>query len=870
MFSHLRNLTVVFSVCFVTTLSNMLAGDAAKPDEFPPMPPVPALSAAEQLKLFELPEGYSMELVLDESAVKEPVQIVFDGNGRMYVAEMRTYMQDIDATNEQSPLGVVSLHESTKKDGVFDKHSTYIDKLLLPRMILALDDRVLVGVTNTNDLHIYKDTNGDGVADGKVPFFEGGNRGGNMEHQPSGLLWSMDNWIYTTYNSYRLRWKDGKAIQESIAGNGGQWGMSQDDHGKVWFSNAGGEKGFINFQTHLQYMGINHPEQLASGFMEVFPLVPIPDVQGGPNRFRPVEKTLNHFTASCGHEIFRGDRLPAELRGNALLAEPVGRLIRRATVEVKDGITYLSNPHKQSEFIRSRDPNFRPVNMITGPDGCLYIVDMYRGIIQQGNWVKEGSYLRKVVKQYGLDKNFGRGRIWRLVHKDFKPGPQPKMLDETPAEWVAHLSHPNGWWRDTAQKLLVLKGDKSVVPALKTMAQTHENSITREHALWTLEGLGAVDNDFLAEMLKDKDPYVRAASIRVTEQFIKAGNADLTETIVKMMRKDPEPVVVVQSLLSQRYLKHPKMQENLLFALQTHTSNSVKFFSREMLNLGKSENRKEFSAADAASLKRGGDIYANVCFSCHGVDGKGMPMQGAAAGTTLAPPLSGSKTIIGHRDAIVKVLLNGLKGPINGKTYEGEMAAMPTSPDEWIADVSSFVRNSFGNSGAMVTKADVKRLRESLKSRTTPWTIEELHAQFPVRLSNSKEWKISSSHNEKTAALAADGKLDTRFDSNKEQDAKMWLQVELPQPTSIAGLILNTGSKNRNDFPREYKVEASTDGKDWGSPLLKNSRGYGSVTEIDLPEVTAKYLRVSLTKGDKAKWSVAEIEIIAGAGKNAK
>ena len=90
--------------------------------------------------------------------------------------------------------------------------------------------------------------------------------------------------------------------------------------------------------------------------------------------------------------------------------------------------------------------------MDTAPDGSLYIVDMYRGIIQEGNWVREGSYLRKVVKQYHLDENFGKGRIWRLRHKDFELGKQPRMLEETPAQLVKHLSHPNGWWRDTAQK----------------------------------------------------------------------------------------------------------------------------------------------------------------------------------------------------------------------------------------------------------------------------------------------------------------------------------------------------------------------------------------------------------------------------------
>ena len=144
--------------------------------------------------------------------------------------------------------------------------------------------------------------------------------------------------------------------------------------------------------------------------------------------------------------------------------------------------------------------------MATAPDGTLYIMDMYRGIIQEGEWVRPGSYLRRMVEQHQLEKNFGRGRIWRLVHKDFKPGPQPHMLDETPAQLVTHLAHPNGWWRDTAQKLLVLRGDKSVVPALVNMARSDKEPLARIHALWTLEGLEALTPALLREKLKDPRP----------------------------------------------------------------------------------------------------------------------------------------------------------------------------------------------------------------------------------------------------------------------------------------------------------------------------------------------------------------------------
>jgi glucose/arabinose dehydrogenase len=370
--------------------------EQAKKDaiDFPLQPAVPYLSVEEQLKTFQLPEGYRLEPVLTEAHIKEPVVCAFDGNGRLFVCEMRTYMQEIDGKNQHSPHGVVSRHESTKGDGVFDKHTIFQDELVLPRMVLPLDDRVLINVTDTNDIKMYRDKNGDGVADEETEFFVGGPRGGNLEHQPSGLVWALDNGMYTAGNNYRLKWDNGKALKEPAASNGGQWGCAQDDFGKVWFSNGGGERGFIAFQTHIQYAGINLPDQVKPGFMEVFPLVPIPDVQGGKSRFRPDAKTLNHFTASCGHTIFRGDRLPEDMRGDAFIPEPVGRLIRRAKVENKEGMIVLSHPYQdeKSEFIRSTDPNFRPVNMTTGPDGCLYICDMYRGIIQEGNWTREGSY----------------------------------------------------------------------------------------------------------------------------------------------------------------------------------------------------------------------------------------------------------------------------------------------------------------------------------------------------------------------------------------------------------------------------------------------------------------------------------------------
>ena len=181
------------------------------------------------------------------------------------------------------------------------------------------------------------------------------------------------------------------------------------------------------------------------------------------------EGTLNRVTGASGNDVFRGHRLPAAIKGQYFYGEPVARIVRQVNPEVKEGLTTLHNVYQpqQAEFIRSTDPLFRPVDMATAPDGTLYIVDMYHGIIQEGEWTPVGSYIRAKIEQYQLDKVVGLGRIWRLTHNDFKPdNTKPKMYNQPTAELVKHLEHPNGWWRDMAQQIIVQRKDKSVAPAL--------------------------------------------------------------------------------------------------------------------------------------------------------------------------------------------------------------------------------------------------------------------------------------------------------------------------------------------------------------------------------------------------------------------
>ena len=209
----------------------------------------------------------------------------------------------------------------------------------------------------------------------------------------------------------------------------------------------------------------------------------------------------------------------------------------------------------------SADQLFRPVNISNAPDGTLYIADMYHGIIQERQWSGPGTYLRAKIEQYQLDKVAAHGRIWRLRYdgragrpgdrrrtsgsrrfrrssRDFAP---PRMYSETPAQLVAHFAHPNGWWRDTAQRLLVLKQDKSVVPALQQIgAARRSNLLARFHALWTLEGLGALDAALVRDAMKDANPRMRVQAIRASETLYKAGDKSFADDY-RALTKDADP-----------------------------------------------------------------------------------------------------------------------------------------------------------------------------------------------------------------------------------------------------------------------------------------------------------------------------------------
>lgn len=862
-------------------------------DTVSPVEPILPVSVREEQSRFVLQPGYRLDPVLTEPDIMEPAAIAFDGNGRMFVLELRTYMQDADATGELEPGNRISMHEDTDNDGVYDRHTVFVDSLVFPRFVMPFGKNSILSMeSNEDEVYRFTDTDGDGRADQKELFTTSFGRSGNVEHQQAFLYWGMDNWMYSTYNAFRIRWTPNGVIREPTGPNGAQWGVTQDNEGKIWFQ--GGASGLPSqFQFPVVYGRFNVPDQLEEGFAEPFGLAGVGDYQPGPQASRP-DGTLNQVTGSAGNDVFRGNRLPEDLVGDYFYGEPVARIIRRVRPVVTEGLTQLRNVYQpeRSEFIRSIDPLFRPVDLATAPDGTLYIVDMYRGIIQEGNWTRPGSHLRNKIEQYGMDSVVSRGRIWRVTHESMeRDRRRPRMLDETPAQLVRHLEDANGWWRDMAQQLLVLAQDRSVTPELERMARTSSTHLGRFHALWTLEGLDALSPALVRELLADPDPRIRVQALRASETLYKAGDASFADDY-RRLAGDTNADVAVQALLTMSLLAVPDLEAAVQTAMAASSARGVQLVGTQILEqaaaaaAGGPFAGPQFSDADRALLTRGGAIYAELCAQCHGENGRGTP---AGPGATLAPSLAASARVQDHREYVIQTLLHGMTGPIEGTTYAGGMMLpMGENDDEWIASVASYIRKSFGNDASVVTPTEVAAVRAASSSREAPWTYDELRASMPRALQPGEGWRVTASHN----ADAAEGVLNfAGWSTAAPQQSGMWLQIELPEAVDLTELQFSSpmqriprpptpggggpGAGGPPAFvstaPVGYRVEVSMDGRDWGTPVAEGS-GAGSSTVITFAPKRGRFVRISQTadvavEGNPA-WSMVRLRLFErGAGR---
>ncbi len=538
----------------------LAAAGLAKADE--PMakksdlPRVAPTEAENSLSAFSIREGFAIQLVAAEPLVTDPVAMAFDEHGRLYVVEMVGYSE-----HREDRLGRVRLLEDNDGDGVFDRATIFADNLAWPTAVACYDGGVFVGATP--DILYLKDTDGDRKSDVRrvalTGFGEGVKRL-NMQSLMNSFRWGLDNRIHgsasgtpgkvrvpsrpelETVSFARSDFSfDPRTLEFRLESGGAQHGMDFD---------AVGRKFVCSNSRHIQqvmheqrYVGINpffiptsplHGIAVDGAAAPVFRRSPDEAWRVIRTRWRvngkvggPVEgggRPSGYFTAATGITIYDGHAWPSEFRGDAFIADCGSNLIHRKKLQPA-GVSFMArrpDDERDREFLASTDNWFRPVQMEVGPDGALYIADMYREVIEHP-W----SLPRGIKQHIDLDSGNDRGRIYRIIPDIFVQPTLPALGQATETELVAALDHPNGWHRSTASRLLFERQNRAVVAPLRRLAKRGKTDLGRMHALHVLAGLDALEDDDVAAAMVDFSPIVRGHSVRLAEQFLPTRKAGL-------------------------------------------------------------------------------------------------------------------------------------------------------------------------------------------------------------------------------------------------------------------------------------------------------------------------------------------------------
>jgi len=575
----------------------------------------PALPPEQALETFRTVPGAEIELVASEPLIYSPVDIAWDARGRMWVVEMPDYMglhpgddkeggqppgnygdwggaemspEEMDgfgdAGPDQPPTGRIVVLHDPDGDGEMEEATVFEDGLSLPRSIAFTGEGVLVGLPGEIVHYGYnketlEKTRKEVVHEG---YASAGGPNDNPEHTDNGLLRGLDNWLYNAKSDIRLKYEDGEIVEEGTHFRG-QWGIAKDDDGRLYYTT----------NSHWMYADLvpGNGEYLLRGGsnssrgvgtspgdandQSVYPI----RENYGANRaygsgFHRDDGRMQTNTGVAGPGIYRGDLLP--FGGSAFIPESVGNCVAQFDVSGAEGELDIDTSHRlydddewgQREFLTSTNEVFRPVYTKTGPDGALYVVDMHKGIFQHVRFLTD--YLAEYILENDLHKVPPSGRVYRVRPQGSNVS-VPNLAERSPADLADALGHPNGWVRDTAQRLFVENDLTEGVEAVREVARTSGRALPRVHALWTLHGMGQVDLESVLAAMDTGHARVQQAAIRTGEALLGTEDApDYVDRVISLATTaDRDQRVVVQAAYSLGETSSPNMESRAEEALAT-------------------------------------------------------------------------------------------------------------------------------------------------------------------------------------------------------------------------------------------------------------------------------------------------------------
>src|SRR5690606_33487929 len=569
---------------------------------------------------------------------------------------------------EEIAGGKIVILEDTNEDDVMDSRTVFLDSLVLPRALCLVDEGILVA--EPPYLWYYQIQDDKPV--NKQLIDSAYTEGGNVEAQSNGLYRAMDNWIYSSGSQKRYRKTGDKWLTETTHLRG-QWGISQDDYGRLYYNNNSQNLLGDHFNAGL---GSNNPnKQRVSGFNEkivadvrVFPIRPTPGVNRGyQDNVLDDSLRLRTFTAGSGPVIYRGDLFGSEYYNNAFVGEPAANLIKRNILK-NDGFKTKGQPaYEGKEFLVSYDERFRPVSLYNGPDGALYVVDMYRGIIQHKLFLTD--YLKQQIGIRSLEDPINYGRIYKVVPKDKKT--QIVNFPTDPVGLVNLLNSENGWVRDKAQQIIIDKKLLTAVPLLKKNLKNLNEPIALIHSMWALEGLSSLKSDDVLPLFSASDWNIRTQGITIFPNVINADNyRSFTQELKKLIidkdslaapyiafqiheiekfdKKEaktilldliktfPDNVYTIDAIISNLKDQEAEFYKEFL-SINSDTSLLInKKLKGILIDIKNNENNKDINLL-RKKYSRGVSIFKSTCQPCHGADGNGIE--------SLAPPLNNSNWV---------------------------------------------------------------------------------------------------------------------------------------------------------------------------------------------------------------------------------